>query len=252
MVDLKHSLALVNPRTIKYTGKLSSVSIEENEDEIIGLETESGWKVKLGDTIKVKKNPYKINHIDKVVNKHSAYFLLSTARLNLSSIFAFPFLSEKRSFYLWDLYFINAFIGTCLEDTGEVIALLYRFSGDKKFIDLESHLTHFPTFKKRIDPDPYHVLYIFNPPKACRASYQKLLESKYSEIDDLWKLSILQFHGFEPGGRTGKVLFKSESLKKQLEEDLDVELGDAELHSCLDMNLEVFNPDIYLPAPKIL
>ena len=64
----------------------------------------------------------------------------------------------------------------------------------------------------------------------------------------MWKLKILEFHGFDIDGQTGKILFQSESLRKELEIKLDVELPeDSELFSILNMDYEVFNPKLYLP-----
>ena len=49
-------------------------------------------------------------------------------------------------------------------------------------------------------------MFVFDVPKSCQASYD-YVNGRYSEIDDLWKLKILEFHGFDIDGHTGKIPF---------------------------------------------
>jgi hypothetical protein len=60
------------------------------------------------------------------------------------------------------------------------------------------------------------------------------------------KLKILDYHGFNMDGSTAKILFKSPSLKKELEELLDVTIPEGnELHSPPKLNEETFDPELY-------
>jgi len=94
--------------------------------------------------------------------------------------------------------------------------------------------------------DKYHVLFIFDVPASARKSYERFRNGQYSEIDDIWKLIILDYHGYDSNGKTGQILFKSPELKEELEKKLETTLSDdAELHSIPDMKYERFNIDYY-------
>lgn len=245
----------VNGRTVKLSGNVSQLHQDLEDAEIVKIYDEEGYEIKCGDTIYPRaKSPFKVNKIYQgKVNGRLSHYSLMNSKLNNSSIFMLPFLGGNRKLYLWDSLFINAFIGTSPEDTGNVLVLLYRFSGDQLFLKFENALCAFRNFIKRVDIDPYHVLFIFDVPKSATKSYESFVNSRYSEIDDIWKLKILEFHDFEIDGMTGRILFQSESLRKELEERLDVELPkEAELHSALDLDVEVFNPEYYLPKPHNL
>jgi hypothetical protein len=157
----------------------------------------------------------------------------------------------NRKLMLWDSLFVNAFIAT--ENDTDCIALLYRFSGEPTFSKFESALCSFRNFRKRVDPDPYHVLFVFDVPDDAKSSYNAYRDGKYSRIDDIWKLRILEFHDFDIDGHTGKILFQAPSLRAQLEEELDCELpADAELHSKPNLDIEIFDQGYYTPRKKVI
>ena len=152
---------------------------------------------------------------------------------------------------MWDSLFVNAFIAT--EDEEDCIAILYRFSGEPAFTKFESALCSFRNFRKRVDTDPYHVLFVFDVPDDAKGSYNAYKDGRYSEIDDIWKLRILEFHDFDIDGHTGKILFQAPSLRTQLEEELDVKLpADAELHSKPNPDIEIFDGEYYSPRNKVI
>jgi hypothetical protein len=250
---VKCDQAILTPkdgRTVRLSGGLTNCEITRNHNnEITSLTCrykDCDFTINLGDTVRPKpKSPFKVNFIvqGKERGKIICYDLM-VCKLSLASIFAFPFLGGNRKHFMWDSLFVNAFIAT--EEDTNCIALLYRYSGDPLFLKFEAALGAFRNFKKKYDPDPHHVLFVFNVPKAAKASFKHFKNGKYSEIDDLWKLKILEFHGFDIEGRTGKILFKSESLRREMEETLDVDFSpDAELHSKLDLKLETFDPELY-------
>lgn len=237
-------------RTVKLTGNLTQIHQVEKDGEIVKLYNEDGLEIKVGDTTYPRPNsPFKVNVIKPVVvNGRLAMYNLYTALLNTTSTFALPFLGVNRKWFMWDSLFINCFIGTNRDDTGKVIALLYRFSGRAEFLKFESAMCAFRNFIKRYDPDPYHVMFVFDVPKSATKSYEHFINGRYSEIDDIWKLKILEFHGFDIDGMTGKILFQADSLRREIEDRLDVELPEgAELYSVPNLEFEVFNPEYYLP-----
>jgi len=192
------------------------------------------------------KNPYKLNHITPLYNAVNllAGYDLSVARATKSTIFLCPMLGGRRELFYWDKLLVNAFCAIPYEDN--IIALLYRFCGDAEFTRFEAALEQFRNFKYKIDTDPYHVLFVFDVPEETRTSYEHFVNGRYSEIDDIVKLKILDYHGFNMDGSTAKILFKSPSLKKELEEQLDVTIPDEnELHSPPKLNEETFDPELY-------
>lgn len=245
----KYFLSIVNARIVRLSGDVKQFKPIYENDEIIKLEGVD-ISFSIGQVIRPKtKTPYKINVIQKLTvggnqNLPAQGYDLSVAKINLSSIFVAPLLGGNRQLFLWDKYFINAFVET--KDEKDVIALLYRFSGDVLFLKFEAALCAFRTFKYKIDTDPYHVLFVFDIPDSSISSYERVMASEYSKIDDFLKLKILDYHGFSMDGQTAKVLFNSDILRKELEDKLDCTIPkDAELHSALDMSQERFNPEYY-------
>jgi hypothetical protein len=230
--------------------------IYNESDEIIKLEGEE-LNYHIGQVIRPKlKTPYKINVIQKLTaggdprNPAQGYDL-SIAKTNLSSIFAAPLLGGNRELFLWDKYFVNAFVET--QDEKNIIAMLYRFSGDVLFLKFEAALCAFRTFKYKIDTDSSHVMFVFEVPETSQSAYERLMASEYSKIDDFLKLKILDYHGFNMDGQTARVLFKSEILKAELEEKLDCMIPEKnELHSALDMSQERFNPEYYYTPKSVI
>ena len=244
-----------NGRTVRLSGNLTKIHQVEKDGEIIKLYDEEGTVAKVGGTVYTRpKSPFRVNIIKSSVlgGKLLGYRLYSSL-LTTSSTFVLPFLGVNRKWFMWDSLFINCFIGTNKEDTGRVITLLYRFSGKTDFLKFESAMCAFRSFVRRYDPDPYHVMFVFNVPLAASASYDHFVNGRYSQIDDIWKLKILEFHGFDIDGMTGKILFQADSLRTKIERKLDVTLApDAELHSVPNLELEVFDPDYYLPQKDVL
>jgi hypothetical protein len=244
----------INARLVKLVGPVLDLHRDYQSDgkTIERLYREDGWTCGVGDTIYPRdKYPHKVNLIyPQGNNGRIAEYDLVTAAVNTSSIFCMPFLGGNRKLFMWDQLFLNCFIGTTPENTRKVIALLYRFSGEPLFLKFESALCAFRNFIKRYDPDPYHVMFIFDVPSEAVMSYEHYVHGRYSEIDDIWKLKILEWHGFDIDGHTGKILFKADSLKQSIEDRLGVALdSDSELHSIPSLETEVFNPDYYLPIP---
>ena len=252
----KSFLTIVNARTVRLSGDIKQFKPIYENGEIVKLEGEE-TSYSIGQIVRPKlRTPYKINIIQKLTaggdpSLPAQGYDLSIAKTNLSSIFAAPLLGGNRELFLWDKYFINAFVETV--DEKNVIAMLYRFSGDVLFLKFEAALCAFRTFKYKIDTDSYHVLFVFEVPETSQSSYEKVMASEYSKIDDFLKLKILDYHGFSMDGQTARVLFKSEILRRELEEKLDCTIPEAnELHSALDMTQERFDPEYYFTAKSAI
>ena len=246
-----------NGRTVRLTGDLTNCTIKKNKNKEIEKLTctydDCEFTIITGDTIWPRaKSPHRVNHIIARYHEHKLLcYDLINANTNRTSIFALPFLGGNRKLFMWDRLFINAFIGTPKDKDG--LSLLYRYSGEAIFLKFEAALCSFKNFRHKYDPDPYHVMFVFDIPKACKASYKHYINGRYSQIDDIWKLKILEFHGFDVDGHTGKILFQADNLRREMESNLDVTLpANSELHSKPDKVKEVFDPQYYSLQKKII
>mgnify|MGYP003671062728 CR=1 FL=1 len=251
------TLTALNGRTVRLSGDLSGCVITRGEhtadiEEISYIKDDDEFSICKGSVIRPKpKTPYKVNLIRAMYGNNTLmYFDLVTAVRTSASTFALPFLGGNRAKSLWSQQLVNVFTRT--EEHPSCIALLYRFSGTKAFAKFESELCKHKDFVHRYDPDPFQVLFVFNVPRECEASYEHYVNGKYSQIDGLWKLKILDFHGFDMDGHTGKILYQSPELRKTLETSLDVNLGKGcELHSIPNRRTEMFDPDVYTIHSKV-
>lgn len=237
-------LHAVDPRTVRLDND-RYLEYRDDNGEIIRLyKQNSNIEITVDSVVHHKRSKYKVNIITRAQSGNNIIcYYLKCALQNTSTIFITPLLGFKKSELFWESNFVNSFLSTDSQD--ECIALLYRFSANVDFVKFEAWIKSQPAFSAARDIDSYHVLYEFNVPGVAMNTYKLIRAGRYSEIDDVWKLIILSFHGFSSDGKTGQILYKSESLKQELELKFDIEIGDAELHSIPDMKYERFNPHYY-------
>jgi hypothetical protein len=236
--------APVNALTFRISGGTKVLVPHELENRIYSLEGPDGLNLSVGLTIPIKGIKYKINLIEKKEIKGIITYELSVANRTKSSIYILPMLGGNRTLFLWNKLLLNVFIST--EEHDKCIALLYRFSADPLFLKFEKALCKFRNFIDKIDVDPYHVLFVFSVPKKHTNNYESFINGKYSELQKLYKLNILEFHDQDISSQIGQILFKSEKRKQLLEKLLDVNLPeDSELYSIINIEEETFNPKIY-------
>ena len=139
--------------------------------------------------------------------------------------------------------FVNAFVGTDQDE--DCIALLYRYF--LEFLKFENTLQPSGTSGSQ---NLIHTLRsVFNVPDKARTSYDAFLGG-VPEIEDDWKLRIIEFHTFIDG-HTGES-FQSPWLKAKIESELDVTLDDdAELLSKPDMKREIYSRNISPSKPVL-
>lgn len=244
MTELKLRLQLINSRTLRLSDAAYIPELNESREIVRLTKPKTNIEINVGRTVRYKDAPYKVNIItqgragDTVV-----CYDLQSSMLTTSSVFITPLLGFTRSELLWRTNLINTFLST--EQYDECIAILYRFSGQRSFLEFEDWVRQLPEFMAQVEVDYYQVLYVFSVPKHAKSNYRLIRQGKYSEIDDFAKLIILGFHGFDRNGQTGKILYKDASLREELERKLDFDLGDAELHSVPDLKYERFNPNYY-------
>ena len=211
---------------------------------ITALEGPKDLCIDLGLTVKIKRVKYKINIIEKVKIKNKLRYNISMAKRTKASTFMMPMLPGNKQLYFWNKLFVNCFIAT--EEDDECLALLYRWSSDLKYIKFEKILSEFNFFKRRYDPSPNYVMFVFHIPKGYRREYRAFKMGKYSRFSKEYKLDILDFHNADVQDELGQILFKSTERRRLLEEKLDAQLPeDSELLSIINIEEETFNPEIY-------
>ena len=234
----------VNALTFRIAGSTTLLTPEKSEYTINSLKGgPNDIDFTLGLTTKIKGIKYKVNIIQE--SKDSSYYDLSIAKRTKSSTFIMPMLSGNRKLFFWNKLFVNCFIKT--DEYDNCIALLYRWSADPLFIKFEKALSTFKYFRKRYDPSPDYVMFVFDIPKQHIKDFDKFINGKYSELSKLYKIDILDFHNLEVNGEVGQILFKSPRRKKILEKKIGAILNhDSELLSIIDKDKEeTFNFETY-------
>ena len=232
-----------NALSLNVTGGTKNLIPRLNDGKIVSLESPT-HNIKVGLTLEVQRQKYKVNLIEaKIINGKTMY-VLSTAKRTKASTFLLPMLYGSRVTFFWDKLFMNCFIAT--ETDSYCIALLYRWSGDPRFIEFEKTLSEFPNFRKTYDPDTQTVMFIFDIPHKHEDNYRTLLSGGYSKLSPDYKKDILLFHGLTPQSEIGQILYKDEKRRQRLSFKLGVQLNkDAELLSIIDYEQETFNSEIY-------
>ena len=232
------------PLTCKVSGGTNSIITHKVKNKIVSLELADNKIISLGDKIKVKNLPYKVNIIEKNITNGILYYNLKIAERNKSSLFILPMLGGNRRLFLYDKSLLNCFIG--FGSRQDCIVLFYRWSSDPLFARFEKALQKFRSFVLVHNPDPYHIIFVFKVPQEYKEDFQKFKQGKYSRMGDLYKLKILDFHNMDIEGVLAQILFRSEIRRKSLQEKLDVEIStESELLSIINEDDEILNLEKY-------
>lgn len=160
---------------------------------------------------------------------------------NKSFTYVLPMLSKH--FDVRKKNLLNTFIySTDKPKLKNHIFLLYRFSGEKEFLEYEDYLENLKFFETSYDPDKLHTIYCFKIPKEGLDVYNKFLKGKYSEFTQDYKVHIFKFHNIkDPTHRVAQVLFKHPDLREEWEDKLGVTISeDAEVSSPPNVDLETY------------
>lgn len=200
-----------------------------NIDEVPYLSLENFNKVFV--TISERLHVYSITEIDQI---NDNCFQCHTMPRTKSSFFVTPMLGNTRSELKWGQYFVNTFLS---EDS---IVLLYRYFNVEDFQQFEHELKKHSMFQRLIDYDIQHVAFQFKIPQEMLGNLKLFSAGKYSQMSDSYRSHILKFHALKLDTTIGKILFKSDERRKQLELDLGVSIPeDVELYDIPD-GREVF------------
>lgn len=241
---------IVDPLTIRIGGATKSLIPHHTKSIIQSLESRETGNIciALGLTIEIRKQKYKINIIEQKYIGNNVIYEISVAKRTKAYTYVLPMLGENQELFMMTKL-VNVFIAT--EKNTDCIALLYRFSSDSLFLQLEKSFKKFSYFREIEDTDPYHVLFVFNVPPPYRKLYNYFVTGQYSKFNKLYKFHILQFFNLSKDSQTCQILFKSKKRKEFLEDLLEVTLPEnSELLSIIDEK-ETYSSKIYKPK-KIL
>lgn len=73
------------------------------------------------------------------------------------------------------------------------IFLLYKFSGEKWYLNFEQSLKDSDYYVNSIEPDRHNTIYVFDVPAHQQINYDFILESKYSKLSETYKNRVLTF-----------------------------------------------------------
>ena len=220
----------LNAITFRITGGTKSLTPHEIDGVIYALD---GIILSVNNTTEIKKIKYKVNLIEQIIINKTIYYDVHMAKRTKSSIFVLPMLGGNKNLFFWDRLFVNAFLETPEEKN--CIALLYRWSSDPLFIKFEKALSQFKDFRKKYDPNPYYVLFVFDVPNKHKTNYKLFKNGKYSKLSKTYKIEILDFHDLEMFNEVGQILFQDPKRKKIMENKLGVILDEnSELLSIID------------------
>ena len=229
-------IEVLDGRIVKLSFEAHPLDVLYEKRKVVGIHVSSIPYLTLKEFNKVyieinnRLHVYQISDIDQLTN---TCFITHTMKRTKASFFVTPVLGENREFFRWNQYFVNTFLS---EDHNRLI-LLYRFFNTDNYKEFEFSLTKNPLFCRLIEYDHQHTAVEFMIPDEQKDDIQKFIEGSYSQMSSSYKASILSFHGLKNDALIGKVLFKSDDRRKQLEFDLgtvipsDVELYDKPDHT---------------------
>jgi len=239
----------LNANAVRVIGGTKDLIPHFKDGELISLDIIDERKVCLGETFKIKSVPYKVNTIKEVSEEvgcpegETCYDLIMAERTK-TSLFILPMLGGDRRLLFYDSLFINAYLE--LGDKQDFIVLLYRKSKKKVFTEFIGLLQHLKTFESIEGPNSHCYVIKFTIPWKHRSNFKKFKAGKYSELNDTYKLDVLDFHRYDIDGRMGQILFKSSERRKELELKLDAVIPkESELYSIMDEEQEKLNLETY-------
>lgn len=164
-----------------------------------------------------------------------------TEPLNKSYSYLIPLLNEECKIDInWFLLINNVY--TNYEYEKDVICIKYDKYTNDDYIKYLEELKSNKLFKYCISSDEYEVL-IFDFPNQYLQEYVCFKRGRFSEFRDIAKRKILDYilsgHSIKQVHNIRDVLYKSNSLRKTLEDKLNIQLDkDTELSSIPDIEKE--------------
>lgn len=126
------------------------------------------------------------------------------------------------------------------------IFILYKYDGSKYFAQFEVKLRDHKLFETYYDPTKEHVMFVFKVPEEYQNEYNLFKEANpscFGSFSTQYKNHILKFFNevFDLS-LIKKILWRDESLYKELEQKLGVKIPrNVDPTSVPDMTREIFN-----------
>ena len=189
-----------------------------DKDKIVEVLTPN-FSLKVGESIKLsygnKESTFFIRNIEHVSKNRYRFF---STKITKARHFIMPCLGKTKDFWHYDTWLHNCYIGP---DTNDIV-LVYRFGKNPKYLEFENSLRQYPNYFMTSEPTYDLTCFHFRVPKEHEEDIKLFIEGKYSNFSEKLKTKILNFHKFEPFGKTWKILYKDSKLREQMELDFGV------------------------------
>ena len=121
--------------------------------------------------------------------------------------------------------FLNVFIGDDVFNIEDKVLLLYKFSGQKSFLEFEEWVQSHPLYEGTYDPDRTHVMFIFSIPEKVKEDYEHIKKGEYSKVSRFYLDLCISFLEHEHAVKEGKspvynIITKAEQAYVDLETSL--------------------------------
>ena len=167
-----------------------------------------------------------------------------TQKVNKSFKFILPMLGGTFADY-GDV--LSVFVGDKdKKEYNDHIFVLYAYDGSKYFAGFEARLREHPLFETYYDPSKEHVMFVFKVPKMYSHEYEQFKTAQpgcFGNFSLNYKNHILKFfQGAFDLTIIKKILWKHESLYKELENELGVKIPrTVDNTSIPDMDVEMYS-----------
>lgn len=154
---------------------------------------------------------------------------------NRTTIFMLPMIADSLSFKSTNFIgFVQLFLKNSdrPKETGKLY-LLTKFMKERKYSMYEDYLCKSEIYHDSYEPDKYHTMFVFNPPKRFEKEYNLFLQGKYSLFSEEYKKMILEYYKADNYGikYIKEVLYKEEAAfvrrEKKINKDYPYLTGDT-------------------------
>lgn len=167
---------------------------------------------------------------------------------NKSQTYILPMIGRKLSDFASDVFPFSNYRNTFIGDKDKPslknnILLLYRFSNEPQFLELEKNFQTHRYFHSIYEPDSFHTMIVFNIPEQFQREYDLFKQSKYSLFSESYKRHIGFFHNINLTHEVMGTLYKTEWRFKQLEKKFGIEIPrNQEAGSAMNEADEYYQP----------
>jgi len=197
------------------------------------IQIEEDFKLNIKDKITVDGQEYIVN----LIEDWDDMFHIIEAPITKTTQFILPMLGKSFSYFDINGNLYNSYISKSYS----YLYLVYKFSKDSNYLDLEERLENHSGFIEKMDPNSSLVVFKFEIPKKYWEEVKLVMKGKYSKLSTITKNLILSFHNLGINSRTYKTLFRDKKFKELLETELECDLpDDAELMTKPNLKEEIW------------